>query len=168
MTTKDNSSVHVAVWLDKKSALLKIEERSNTAPDQPPVTSIETLTSNAESTVRSTGGRHGHFAYQHQTVQPAVKAERRREAESLAFMRQVIGRIEKNPEHRKIETLLVAGPGEAKKHLASELRTLHPEWPPVIVSTTSSRLSQAQKLATLTNLQTNAAGKSAKGQSSSF
>jgi hypothetical protein len=87
------------------------------------------------------------MAFQHLTVQPAIKAERRREHESIAFMREIIAHIEKNPQHRIITSLQIYGPGEAKKMLASQIKLRHPEWPTPELSATGSRLTEAQKLA---------------------
>ncbi len=147
MTAKDNSTLHVTVWLDRHSAVMGIEERSIAFPDDPPKKTIERFTSNIERRCSSTGGRHGHMAFQHLTVQPAIKAERRREHESIAFMREIIAHIEKNPQHRIITSLQIYGPGEAKKMLASQIKLRHPEWPTPELSATGSRLTEAQKLA---------------------
>lgn len=147
MTAHDNSLLHVTVWLDRHSAVMAIEERSAASPEDPPKKTIERFTSNIERRCSSTGGRHGHMAFQHLTVQPAIKAERRRDHESIVFMRDIIGRIAVNPEHRIIASLHIYGPGEAKKMLASQLKLMHPEWPAAELGTTSSRMSEAQKLA---------------------
>ncbi len=153
MTAKDNSTLHITVWLDRHSAVMGIEERSFAFPEDPPKKTIERFTSHIERRCSSTGGRHGHMAFQHLTVQPAIKGERRREHESIAFLRELIAHIEKNPQHRVIASLRIYGPGEAKKMLASQIKLRHPEWPTPELNTTSSRLTDGQKLAHFESIQ---------------
>lgn len=147
MTARDNSTLHVSVWLDRRSALLSIEEHKPASSGESPQVTLERLTSGLERKSRATGGRHGHVAYQHQTVRPAIKEERRKEKEYLAWLHQVIHRIDSNPQHKTVSSLKVAGPGESKKILAAELARIHPDWPAPEISNTPSRLSDAQKLA---------------------
>lgn len=153
MTAKDNSTLHVSVWLDRRTALLSIEERDMKSRDGTPKVTLERFKSGLERKSRATGGRHGHIAYQHQTVRPAIKEERRKEKDYLSYLHHLISRIEDSPQHRTMSSLKLAGPGETKKVLASELAKIHPEWPAPEISNTQSRLSEAQKLAHFTEAQ---------------
>lgn len=153
MTAKDNSTLHVSVWLDRRSALVSIEEHDIKVPGEPPKLTVERFKSGLERKSRATGGRHGHFGFQHQTVLPAAKEERRKEKDYLAWLHHLISRIEGNPQHKTMSSLKLAGPGETKKILASEVARIHPEWPAAEVTNTTSRLSEAQKLAHFTEAQ---------------
>lgn len=147
MVQRKKSAVHVAVWIDGKTAFVSTSTRSHgdLQEEIPPVIEEHFIESRVERTMRSTGGRHGHVAWQHQTVEPAVKNERRRNKEIASYLERVLEHFNPAPGGRVMSSILLAGPGETKKKLAAAIASQHPGWPEPHLVTTSGRLSTAQK-----------------------
>jgi hypothetical protein len=147
MASGKKSAIHVAVWIDGKTAYVSTSTRRHDdgviGHATPRVEHF--VESKVERTMRSTGGRHGHIAWQHQTVDPAVKNERRRKKEIANYLERVLAHFNPEPDGSVMSTIILAGPGETKKKLAATIASQHPEWPEPELKTTPGRLTTAQK-----------------------
>lgn len=148
-TDSTNKALHVGIWLDLSEALLAIESVLMRKPLEKTKPEVKFITSNIERRCKSTGGRGGHYSYQHTSVRSAARNERRRDGEIQEFLQKVTANLESHPEHKIIASLTLAGPGLAKQRLASILEKRHPEWPKPEIKTTTSRMSEYEKLALL-------------------
>lgn len=149
MTASDNQALHIGIWVDLSEALLAVESVSMEAPIRKNAPELQALYSNVEPSCRSTGGRGGHFGYQHTSVRSASRNERRRDHEINAFLEEIAANLDKHPQHKVVATLTIAGPGLAKQQLATKLKDRHPQWPAPELKNTASRISEYEKIATL-------------------
>jgi hypothetical protein len=149
VATKVKCSIHIAVWIDGKTAMVSTTTRPfGENPGSLAIAGQQVehlIESGVERTMKSTGGRHGRVSYQHQTVDPAVKNERRRAKEITQYLDRVMARFNPEPEGKIITRIVLAGPGETKKKLAGAIALNHPEWPTPEIKTTTGRLTTAQK-----------------------
>jgi hypothetical protein len=98
----------VGVWLDSAGALLVF------LSDEEVV--LRRIPSGVESRFRTSGGSRGRTPYGPQEVASESKAEERRKHQYHRYFQEVAQAI------RRVDEILLLGPGEAKQHFASAIR----------------------------------------------